>query len=317
MRYINKSLHKKDGYDIIKGYLENFCKDPDGRYRDISYDVRKNGKKDFSSADGGTYKKNLISILRKNQESLCCYCLRRIKQVKTIKYIDEKGNEKEEETEQHITLEHIIPKGLTSSDLEKIKLYRKAPFLSEKEVELTDLYENDAFNQRSTIEPHTVSFNNIVLSCNGTFPNVVNKKNNKSKCCCNEARIRENAYPIYFHKNVEEYIDYLKDGDIQATLGKDLSKEAEEMIANTKLNCDSLKHIRLVWYALRKEEFANIKMGNKSRTERNKLLCNTLYTGEFNMREAILIHNKFLKDSQWKTLMLYDNFYKIMKNLYP
>ena len=317
MYFIDKTKHWKEGHAIIKDYLENHSKDPDGRYRDISYDEKLNGKQCFSSAVGGRYKKDLIKVLRENQESLCCYCLRRLKQAKLIKYEDENGNEKEEETEQHITLEHIIPKGFSSADSAQVELYRKAPFLSEKEVELTDLYEQDAFNQHSGIEPHAVSYNNIVLSCNGTFPYVVNKKNNKSKCCCNEARVRENAYPIYFHRNAADYVDYLKDGDVQATLGKDLTKEVEEMIINTKLNCDSLKYIRLLWYVLRKEHLSEIIEAKNSQSKRKNILCNNLYNGEIEIDMALKLHNKFIHDSQWETLMLYDSFYEIMNKLYP
>lgn len=317
MYFIDKTRHWKDGHAIIKDYLEKHSKGPDGRYKDISYDLNLNGKQSFSSAAGGRYKKNLIEVLRENQDSLCCYCLRRLKQAKVIKYKDESGNEKEEETEQHITLEHIIPKGLSSADSAQVKLYRKAPFLSEKEVELTDLYEQDTFNQHSRVEPHVVSYNNIVLSCNGTFPDVVNKKNNKSKCCCNEARVRENAYPIYFHMDVADYVDYLKDGDIQATLGKDLTNEVEEMISNTKLNSDSLKHIRLVWYALRNEGKDEIIKANSSPDKRNSLLSKYLYANIKDISLAYNLHTKFLKDSQWETLMLYDTFYDIMNSIYP
>ena len=130
MLYIDKSKNRKEGVQVTKDYLQTCCYGTDGRYHEIRYDNRDAGSTHtFCSHNNREYRKKMINILLANQHNLCCYCLRKLKTA-----------QREEDSDEVITLEHIIPRGFTSGN-SKVPYYQSAPELSPEEVVMTDEYE--------------------------------------------------------------------------------------------------------------------------------------------------------------------------------
>lgn len=304
MRKIEKTSNEEEGIRIVTEFLENECRCSDGRYRKIYYS-RKCGmdNQQFNVVNDGLYRRRLTNLLLQEQGNLCCYCLRRLKSAQT-----------EEETDK-LTLEHIIPRGFTHAS--PAGYYRSAPGLGRDKVELTDVYEGADYIQRPGVHPHKVAYHNLVASCNGTFPEVVNTKQGMVKICCNEKRSEKEAYPIYFLDGVESFVDYLPDGDIQAVPTSPEYQHTSTLITNTNLQCDTLKDIRRLWYLLRNisaEELVKIKMNP---TKRFDILSRILYANGMNIDEGNRLYEKFHNSDTWETFLLYDAFYDIMREKYP
>ncbi len=305
MRYIDKSQNRASGLANTSAFLNQHCLDANGRHTGIRYNSTDPGVKDtFCAADASRYRKTLTQLLLSEQHDLCCYCLRRLK-----------TNQNEEYSDKKITLEHIIPRSYTSTH--DVAYYRSAPGLSTNDVEITDVYESPGYGQQPHIHPHKVAYNNLVASCNGTFPDVRNERQGKQKICCNVARQTKQAYPVYFMPNVADFVDYLPDGDIQAVPGTPEESHTATLIDSTNLQCDSLRQIRYLWYLLRGEDWQTICDCNSSESERNYLFCKILYVAGVDPELANVLHIKFMKSDNWKTFMLYSVFYEIFRLKYP
>ena len=307
MLYIDKSKNKKEGVQVTKDYLQTCCCGTDGRYHEIRYDNRDAGStQTFCSHNNREYRKKMINILLANQHNLCCYCLRKLKTA-----------QREEDSDEVITLEHIIPRGFTSGN-SKVPYYQSAPELSPAEVVMTDEYESISHDQSRPGLPHKVAYNNLVVSCNGTFPYVRNQHEGKSKVCCNEFRKEEDAYPVYFLQHIFEYIDYTSDGDIhgKCDIEPNIQSKIEEVINHTNLQYDSLKQIRRLWFILShvpKEEIYSCH----TISQRDDLFARELYKSEFFDSNTSFLHDKFKLDDYWNTFMLYDIFYDLFNGKVP
>lgn len=306
MKWIDKTPNRVAGQTITHQFLENHCKEADGRYREIKYDDRCPGtKKQFVSADKRKYRKAMIDLLLTEQNNLCCYCLRKLKRAK-----------KEEDSDEVVTIEHIIPRGYTSAD--NVAYYQSAPGLGTKEVVMRDVYEDPTHNQIRGCDPHNIAFNNMTVSGNGTFPDIPSKRGTgKSKNCCNEFRREKEAYPIYFFKEVGNWVDYLPDGDIQAVIGSPEEQHVVTLITNTNLQFYPLKDIRYLWYMLRNENWRDITDA-KTESARDNLFSRVLYndmTADFSRIEKL--HTKYIQNLNWDTFFLYSAFYDIFRSKYP
>lgn len=303
MRYIDKSTNRDEGLALTVRFLDNHCK-VGARRLGIKYrDDDRSNAHTFCSADGGHYRQSMVNLLRDAQNSMCCYCLRKLKTHQNFNISD-----------QTITIEHIIPDSFTAAD--DVAYYRSAPNLSAQEVEMTDVYECADYVQRSGIHPHKVAFNNFVLSCKGTFPDVRNRNNGKASICCNEKRGNREAFPVYFLSSVADYVDYLVNGDVQAVVGSPEEAHVKTLIENTNLQCDALRDIRHLWYILKNEPMDRIVGGNADKSKREKLLSDKLFDGSIAIERAMDLFDKFIGDENWETFMLYHAFYDIMKEKY-
>lgn len=305
MKWIDKSRNKTEGDQVAKDYLEACCRQLDGRYLNVRYDKRDAGAGDsFCTANGGIFRKRLTNILLENQEGYCCYCMRKIKTAQM-----------EQDSDEVVTREHIIPRAFSQKDLTKLTTYyQQCPELSKDQVILTDEFEEITHNQSDDLPPypHKIAYNNLVASCNGTFPYKRNDRGNKQKICCNEERHDNDAFPIYFIRNIADMIDYLDNGDIhpKCTVAPDIQQKIEDVIENTKLACNELKDIRRLWFILShipKERVYSCK----TVAQRNKLFSETLYKAEFFEERNVYLHEKFQKSDFWETFMLYDYFYDV------
>lgn len=277
MRYIDKESGYADGNHITDEYLENECKTSDpvsGCIRYINIDYAGN----FTNRG---YKNRLLKLAMSKQQKYCCYCLRKI------------GNSRE------ATLEHIIPQKSTTANG-----YDTYSELSTHEIILTGDFQTSP-NQNRPPYPHTVAWNNLVVSCNGRFP----LDNNVSSRCCNNARSSDSAPPVYYLRDIEARIVYMQDGTILAQIG-DLYDNVRDTIRAAKLNCQSLKEIRRLWYLLRNIPYREIVKCLHNRNLRTKTLISV-----FNMDNKKDVHFifKYMKDEYWETFMRYHLFYTIFQ----
>ena len=256
MLYINKGKKKEEGDRVTEEYLQNECRTANGHFSGIHYsDTAPHSHDSFSSLSD--YKQRMVDIIMDNQSRYCCYCLRKINgaQIKT--------------------LEHIIPQSVTSADINTLNYYQRIPELSPTMVIPTDAFESQSIQRRPPY-PHEVSYNNMVASCDGTFPDILSSRGNPSGCCCNNKRGNEKAFPIYYLSDVNQLVEYTKEGEIHAVVGTPWSQETSDLIDSTNLNHDSLILIRKMWFKLRFLDFAEICQGNKDRDKRRFLLYKAL-----------------------------------------
>lgn len=285
MKYIDKAKDRDRGNSLSDMYLQTCCKTIDPlthsvRYMNVDY--------------AGTftpYRKKLAGILMENQQRFCCYCMRKLN-----------GKER-------VTLEHIIPQTASPAEL---SYYQSIKELSLREVVLTcDFVRSN--NQNFPPYPHTVAYNNLVASCDGTFPD---RQSPFSSCCCNEKRGSKRAFPIYYLPNVEsDILEYLPNGQVMAKIGTGWYQQTYDTIGSTKLNCKALVDIRKLWYLLRTVDYQSI-CDCREEEKRKYLLAKILFDGNFNAKEGWTLYEKFVKIEYWRTFMLYYWFYNYYKKHY-
>lgn len=275
MQYIDKINGKAEGNGITDEYLENECRTTDPlcgsvRYMNIDYS---------GSFTNNGYRGRMLGLAMATQKKYCCYCLRKI------------GNSK------LATLEHIIPQNASATSG-----YDTYAELSGKEIVLTKDY-TTAVNQERPPYPHTIAWNNLVVSCKGQFP----LDNSVSSHCCNNARGSLYAPPVYYLQDIESRIAIMHDGSIHAKVG-DKHGEINSTIVAAKLNCASLKEIRRLWYQLRNIPYREIVRCMYDRNQRMKTLVYAF--NDVNDFHSIF---KYQKDDYWKVFMKYHLFYKIFR----
>lgn len=299
MLYIDKLIHKVTGDKVTEDYLNNCCFDTaTNRYINICYDKRDGIGKNFSSVNAGIYKSRMINILYKSQYGYCCYCLRKLRK-KTLNCNIDK-----------ISIEHIIPRGYNNNNNGNLTAYQTAPNLGLNEIILREVFENKD-NQIFPPFPHNVAYNNLVLSCLGTFPN---SNNSNSPMCCNIIRREKYAFPAYYLKNIQQYICYETDGGIIVDQSAPLFEDIRKLVCATRLFIRPLKDIRRLWYELRHTSYRDIYNCN-SAYERHILLAREVTSMTLDDKKKFF--SKFIKDDYWNTFMLYHKFYSIMKRLHP
>lgn len=306
MKWINKATHRVAGNQVSKDYLDNCCKRADGRYHNVRYDKRDSGTGlCFCNANHGAYRKEMTKILLNNQNGYCCYCMRKLK-----------TSQDEIDSDEVITREHIIPRDFTQAQNRKVQdYYQNCPNLAADKVILTDEFESATCTQTLPPFPHIIAYDNLVASCNGTFPYVRNASGGKSKICCNEARKSNDAFPVYFINNIEEMIDYKENGDIyiKTTVNRDNRNRIEDVIKHANLACDMLKDIRRLWFILSHVPKERI-YGSTTGSQRDALLSEMLYKTEYFDEHTPYLHDNYQKDDFWHTFMLYDYFYDVFSN---
>ena len=298
MIYIDKQKYSKEGIQITSEYLQNCCKDSaTGRYVNVCYDKRDGYGHSLCRADKGVYHKRMIEVLHKSQNRYCCYCLRKLK-----------AESKEKDLEK-TSIEHIIPRGYTETNKENLEEYQKAPNLDDRNVVLRDDFEKKS-PQTIPPYPHNVAYFNLVASCFGNFPDTVH--GNKATCC-NLVRKEKFAYPVFYHHDIQKYVSYEPDGNIHP-VGEKLYDEIKNVICATKLYARPLRDIRKLWYELRDVDYREIYTCQK---EEYRHVLLSKYLTELNLEERRRFIEKYKKEYQWHTFMLYRKFYSIMRLQFP
>ena len=280
MRYINKNKYLRKGQDITDCYLETVCRVDDGagnyHYQNVDYEGS------FASTNA---KSDMQSLAMKSQENLCCYCMRDLHM-----------------QNQRITLEHIIPQRSGQSEYRYYTGMDVFP-LTVNEVILTDDFTgvpNVCFPPR----PHTVTFENLVVSCDGTFPD-----KEGAPQCCNHRRGQHHIYPLFYIEGVENEITYMEDGTIQPAAECKRQVEYRQTIDSVRLNCQNLKDIRRLWHLFAGVEGKVLIKCLKNKNLRAKTLMTVLFKKEDQSLSDSRILEKFMKEDYWKTFLLYHWFH--------
>lgn len=213
-------------------------------------------------------------------------------------------------TEGDTTLEHIVPQVIDTNKLQYYDTEQLRTVGGEKEIVLTREFTHK-INPSYPPYPHTVSYKNLVASCTGTFPS-----KGTSNCCCNNIRGNEEAFPVYYLQNPEDYVEYTITGNIFAKESR-IKDKVSIMISHVKLNTQSLVDIRQMWYLLRNETMADLESCATDIEKRNLILSKVLYVPTIDSNRRKIMLRKFVIANEWETLMLYDIFHSIMRRLYP
>lgn len=280
MKFIDKDAHLQAGRDITDQYLETTCKVDDGGGSFCYQNV------DYEGSFGKTGAKDAMTWLAlDNQENFCCYCMRDLHM-----------------QNQDVTLEHIIPQ---SSDNAMFNTYLElnvAPLTANNVVRTGDF--TGVPNVKMPPRPHTVTFENLVASCDGTFPDKTG-----SSQCCNHKRGQEEIYPLFYVVTVADEIIYTQDGSMQPDVQCIHQAEYRKTIEKVRLNCTNLQDIRRLWHLFAEVRIEDLTACLADKNRRAKLLMQVLYHDACLMTQDVRIHNKFMKDKYWKTFLLYHWFH--------
>jgi hypothetical protein len=280
MRYIDKSAHLQAGHDITDQYLDSTCKVDDG---DGSYHYQ---NVDYDGSFGRTGAKNAMAQLAlANQDSFCCYCMRDLHL-----------------QNQDVTLEHIIPQSCDGAKFNYYVGLNVPPLTADNMVRTGDF--TGVENVKVPPRPHTVTFENLVASCDGTFPDKTG-----SSQCCNHKRGQKDVYPMFYVTSVGDEITYMEDGSMQPSVGCVCQAEFRHTIDNVRLNCQNLKDIRRLWHLFDCEEFQVLVSCLDDRNLRNRTLITVLFKELDLVERDSDILTKFMKDDYWKTFLMYHWFH--------
>ena len=141
--------------------------------------------------------------------------------------------------------------------------------------------------------------------CDGTFPDRIG-----SSQCCNHRRGDMDVYPMFYVVGIEKDVTYTEDGSMQPTTECFLQNEYRETINNTRLNCSNLQDIRRLWHLFAGEQIKDLEESLSDKNMRFVLLMRVLYRDNKLLEQDARIHNKFMRDSYWKTFLLYHWFHQ-------
>lgn len=285
MQYIDKSECREEGNGITLSYLDEIKIKDESRYPvDYNHSFRILPNKENS------YYKQMVDVLLVNQRHYCCYCMRRLT-----------GN-------RDITLEHVIPQNVDKS---RIAYYQRdeVPELRDNIV----LSEDFSHTTNPSLDklPHTVAYDNLVVSCKGELP--IKKQSldvMKDGQCCNNARGNEDTFPIYLLNN-SNLIVYRKNGEVLEGSDEYWQEDVRKVVSKADLNCPTLRDIRLLWFILKDNEIEEICSLGKKKDTRLDLIRDALFLTSLSDEKIDNLLTKFKKDDYWNTFLLYDWFHSI------
>ncbi len=281
MKYIDKEAHLQAGHDITDLYLTTTCKVDDGggnfHYQNV----------DYNGTFGSTGAKDAMAQLAlRSQENFCCYCMRDLHW-----------------QNQDVTLEHIIPQSCDGAKFNHYVGFNVEPLTANKVVRTGDF--TGVQNVNVPPRPHTVTFENLVASCDGTFPD---KKG--SSQCCNHKRGQEEIYPLFYVVTVDDDITYTEDGSMQPNAQCTHQTEYRGTIEKARLNCTNLQDIRRLWHLFAEERIENLQACLADKNKRVLMLLQVLYHDSRLMAQDARIQTKFMKDDYWRTFLMYHWFHQ-------
>lgn len=218
MIYIDKQRSIADGEGYTRDYLEDsfdvksnsflpslHSEEAFNRFRNHQY----NSHSPHADAD-------FKSLLLREQEWRCCYCMRRIS-------ADVKDS----------NIEHLIPKKCPVGDL---SYYARYSVLQNHHVSHSEAFEGKRYvDKRVVVQqvklPHMVAYENLVASCADSHH-------------CNSARGNARIPPLPVISDIENKYFYSPSGMI---VTEDKDAEYDRAIGVLRLNDESLILVRLLW----------------------------------------------------------------------
>lgn len=191
MRWINKRNKGicKKAHRIVKKFIDRSWSVANSRHEYCNYSFfRKN--------------KPFRHLLMKEQDGLCCYCMRRM--------IAEGGNS-------NVTYEHVMPHHVEPKD--KAFYYARINTFRKQVRSLLLDYGSAESEKRCFVSPypHYCAYENIVLSCNGSIYQTANPETEdmaKLHQTCNLKRGKKRVEPIFFYRLDKLNWRYERDGRI-------------------------------------------------------------------------------------------------------
>lgn len=280
MKFIDKDSTLREGHDITDNYLNGICRVEEGHsgycYQNVDYD----GTFNSSGAKG-----QMQQLALSSQENLCCYCMRDLHL-----------------QNQRVTLEHVIPQCVSSVEFKRYTALG-VKYLTKDVVVRTEDF-TGVLNVGLNARPHTVAFENLAASCDGTFPD----KDGTSQCC-NNHRGNRFVYPMFYVATLGDELSYTEDGAIHPNEKSMHPEEYRQTIEIVHLNCQNLKDIRRLWYLFDAEDHNVLVSCLKDRNLRARILWRVLFKkAEMTQRDSNIL-TKFMKDEYWRTFLLYHWFH--------
>ena len=221
MEYIKKTK-QSEVHSLIDGFLQRHKEKHAGVYQG---DLYKYLSADFVPGETKTIKA-LRDVLLNEQGGRCCYCMRRIHELKP-----------EEKSIEHVVVNH--PK-----DENDYKQY----FGRNSLLDTSEIISSVEFLANQTPPPpypHSVAYENMLMSCAGHCHLGVG-----TSFTCNGFRGHDFVYPLPLMANVGSEVKYLKNGFVYWINETDTENPTIERLG---LNNDVLKLIRRIWYKLSSE----------------------------------------------------------------
>ena len=295
MRYIDKFKQQKQAHSINVRFLQD-CYAYDLTNPIPSPDNPLSSFEDFKKPE---YRDNFggwKALLYKEQDDRCCYCMRKLS---TVNY------------------EHVIPRSITSRDIQDVQYYMQYAPALQNFVEIADIFTSKKFNSTHDISneikmPHITALANLLVACNGKLNSPLT-----SGCCCNHNRGDKRMLPIMLMPNCDQVVKYDANGILSINLEDDTLSEIK-----SELDDETLQEIRAVWYKLSSTNRTLSDIYNYSLKERIEWFKEAYDTDDFSVLDesikryvGILSNKNNAPDFYWMILLDYDWFYTYYKRI--
>lgn len=271
MEYIDKNINAAKGESIVCHFLAE-VHNTFGSYsspKGTLYDV-------FRFPCYNRYYNQMRAILCAEQNGRCCYCMRRL-------------------DDEDVTVEHLIVKTFKDGD-------RWSDYMSLNTVLSSKVcLESDFVDADQTIGyrkfPHTVAYQNMVLSCKGMFTDEETRART-----CNIKRGHRELAPLVLKHTIHREVTYNKSGMAYWENDPMIEKPA---INTLGLNNGLLKMIRRIWKYARDNRINLFSVNDR---------CSFLYEMLGDQVQQLESENEwrrlmvFEKESFWNAMLKYDYF---------
>lgn len=287
MIYIDKQQNIVDGEGYTRDYLESSFDEGSHTFHpslqeEESFNCFRNQQYVSRSPHADA---DFKSLLVREQQGLCCYCMRRIST-----------------DVQESNIEHLVPK---KSQVADFSYYTRHSELLNFHVCHSETFENRNYPDKRTVSrqtklPHMVAYENLVASCTDEHH-------------CNCARGNNTNPPLPIIREIESKYIYSPAGMIVA-VDADTDTEYEKAIGVLNLNFELLVQIRLLWKKVAASAFEVAQvMGITDVADKQSFLCTVF--GKPSFIDLAPKWQNFAPDSEegstyyWDMFVKYDWFY--------
>lgn len=268
MQFIDKTQKSIEGHAIVSEFIhEQWI---DDQYINLTYE-------DFISGNS-----RFTNLLVEEQNGYCCYCMRKLSILRESK---------------NVTLEHVIPQ--SAKEFSGYEVYG--------ELNPQNIFFWDASRRNEQFTPppfpHSMSYENLVASCNGTLVENGNEIV-KHHQCCNNRRENDPIIPIFFLQNAAEIINYASDGKIVC------DEEFDKTIRTLNLEHDMLCLMRKTWCSISKIHSINDITAAIDNSELRSDILDDIDGLSTSQKQSLVL------DTYWKLLAQFEWFHGYYSRIY-
>jgi hypothetical protein len=278
MQFIDKTLNQNAGNLLVSNFLNVRWDILTSRYSSIHYRKKKKLNRHFKNI----LRQPLKQLLLKEQNNLCCYCMRHLRNDATT------------------TFEHVVPK--STNTLLELNKYTHVAIINTN-VCLQSVFDNATAKQNTPPFPLEIAYENLTASCKGDFPD------GPTYHICNHYRKDKVIEPLFYFPTINSDMQYRKAGLLIS-----IDSKYDQSIVNLNLNYDSLERIRHVWYHISAENLIDIENAT-TETERNNILTVNLIKVPPPKRMQLI--SDFKTETFWHILLDYKWFHQYYLTNYP